>query len=271
MHRDHPAHWDAIESLAQRYEGVVVASQNRPTAVPATRWARTLHTSTQPDGASLARSVNAALVAVDAPRVVMIDELNGETVSFVRDFAEAMRQRYPQWQGRWGAFTTVFSEGLPAVDALLRAGAYIAVERYIDQRWYCAQGSNGGARDIALARFFDGDESLARYHWLVLRRAALSSTSPLSVLFGVTDRYMNGTDPAIFLDRMFYVWATRTRHPEAIGIGNGSAGAWKWDPNAPPGGFGTANTSRDLAFAQSVEWYGVRGLRTSQRGPVPCP
>lgn len=268
----YPYHWDSILGEAQAHASVFICSQEKPDSVDHDRWCKMLHTSSAPDGAGLAKQINQLLVdPVNAPRIVMVDELNGGTIAVVDALANEMHAHYPQWEGRWGAFTTVFTGGQPAIDSLLVANAYIAVERYIEQDWYCQQGANGGERDIALATFFDGNASLARYSWLVARKGAKSSTSPLSVVFGVTDRYMSGTDPAIYLDRMFYVWATRTNHPEAISIANGGAGAWKWDPNHPPGGFGTSSTSRDQAFAESLDWYSVQGKTTSRLGPVPCP
>jgi hypothetical protein len=272
VHKDFPYHWDSILALASQYSTVSIASQNKPDSVPQDRWTKMLHTSAQPTGAALAANVNALLVDVaTAPSMVMVDELNGNTVATIAELAQTMRTQYPQWQGRWGAFTTVFTGGQPAIDELLSAHAHIAVERYIEQSWYCSHGANGGERDISLATFFDGDASLARYDWLVQRKAVMQSQSPLSVVFGVTDRYMDGTNPAIYLDRMFYVWVTRTKHPGAIAIANGGPGGWKWDPNHPPGGYGTSNTSRDQAFAASVDWYSVQGKTTSRLGPVPCP
>jgi hypothetical protein len=271
VHSMHPTHWDSILELSRMHGSVSIASQNRPSSVGSSEWTRTLHTSTGTP-AEIARAIHRLLLdPANAPQIVMVDELNDGTVAQIHELATIMRTRYPQWEGRWGAFTTVFTGGQPAIDSLLAANAHIAVERYVEQSWYCAQGANGGERDIALARFFDGDASLARYSWLSDRRGALASRSPLTVVFGVTDRYMNGTNPAIFLDRMFYVWVTRTRNPAAISIANGGPGAWKWDPEHPPGGFGTSNTSRDLAFRESVQWYSVAGNRGSRLGPVPCP
>ena len=265
-------YWDSILALGAAHPSVGFVALVRPPEIALDRWVASQHTSFAPTGAELARQINLLLVdPATAPLMVMVDELNAGTVAYIDELARTMRDRYPQWEGRWGVFSTVFTGGQPAIDGLLLAHAHIASERYFTRDDYCAAGTTGGARDISLATFFDGDSTLARYDWLVARRAAMGSRSPLSVLFGVTDRYMTGASPAVFLDRMFYVWATRTRHPEALDIANGSVGAWKWTPRFVPGGFGTSNPSRDLAFSDSVNWYGVAGMRTSRLGPVPCP
>lgn len=264
-------YWDSILELSLEQPTVLLVALERPDEVPLDRWVKSQHTSFAASGAEMARTINAILVdPAAAPVLVMVDELNESTVDSIAELASVMRTRYPQWEGRWGAFTTVFTSGQPAIDELLLAHAHIGVERYIDQQWYCDQGDTVVEHDLALARFFDGDESMARYHWLVERRAYHASRSPLTVLFGVTDRWMNGESPAIYLDRMFYVWATRTRHPEALAIENGGPGAWKWTPRHVEGGYGTTNTSRDLAFAESVRWYSIDGSRESRLGQVPC-
>jgi hypothetical protein len=263
--------WDSILALSLEQPTVLLVALERPDEVPPDRWVKSQHTSFAPSGAEMARTINSILVdPATAPVLVMVDELNESTVDYVAELANVMRTRYPQWEGRWGAFTTVFTGGQPAIDELLMAHAHIGVERYIDQQWYCDQGDTVVEHDLALARFFDGDETMARFHWLVERRAYQSSRSPLTVLFGVTDRWMNGDSPAIYLDRMFYVWVTRTRHPEALAIENGGPGAWKWTPRHVEGGYGTTNTSRDLAFVESVRWYSIDGHRDSRLGQVPC-
>ncbi len=266
-------YWDSILALGAAHPEIMFVADVRPPEITLDRWAKSQHTTVSATGAEMARNINTILVdAVNAPAMVMVDELNGGTVAYVDELARTMRDRYPQWEGRWGVFSTVFTPpGPPAVDSLLLAHAHIASERYFTRDDYCAAGSTGGARDIALAAFFDGDATLDRFHWLTVERARLASRSPLTVLFGVTDRYMTGTAPAVFLDRMFYVWATRTRHPEVLDIANGSVGAWKWTPRHVDGGFGTSNTSRDLAFSESVQWYGVDHMRASRLGPVACP
>jgi hypothetical protein len=265
-------YWDSILELGATNPAIAYVARDRPDEIAPERWVKSQHTSYHATGTDMARAINAILVdPATAPIMVMVDELNESSIDYVAELASVMRTRYPQWEGRWGAFSTVFTGGQPAIDELLEAHAHIAAERYIGRDWYCEQGDNAGERDIALATFFDGSPTLARFDWLVARRAHFGSRSPLTTLFGVTDRWMTGASPAVYLDRMFYVWVTRTRHPGAISIDSGGPGAWKWTPRHVEGGFGTTNTSRDLAFAESVRWYSIEGNRTSRLGQVPCP
>ena len=80
------------------------------------------------------------------------------------------------------------------------------------------------------------------------------------------------TNAAVFIDRMFYVWMTRTGQPSMISAGNGGPGAYKWQDVAKTDlGYGVGNTSRDLAWAESFDHYAVQGLASSRLGPVSCP
>lgn len=264
------AHWDAIRALSDAGLGPMITSQNKPDDLPFERWTRNIHHSTYPTGEALADGIHQILCAPDgAPARVMIDEVRGESIDKIAAAAERLRTRYPQWAGRWGAYL-VNGEGVsyprlnPAIDALLDAHAVIGVELYVHQSRYCASGANAGARDVWLAGFFRGDENLGRFQWLADRRAGRGSQSHLTLLFGVTDAYLDGAQPAVFLDRMFYVWATRSGHPSVILQENGGVGAYKWEAAD------VGNTSRDLAFQEAYQHYGVMGLRTSRLGQVPC-
>jgi hypothetical protein len=91
-------------------------------------------------------------------------------------------------------------------------------------------------------------------------------------VFGVGDVLLDGQSPALFLDRMFYVWVTRTSFPNMIASQNGGPGAYKWQPvEKTPQQYGVGSSSRDLAFSQRYDDYSVQGLATSLKGPVPCP
>lgn len=83
-------------------------------------------------------------------------------------------------------------------------------------------------------------------------------------MFGVTDTYMDGTVPSIFLDRMFYVWVTRSGYRSFLLSPAGGAGAYKWEAAA------VGNTSRDLAFKESFQHYCIDGLTSSRLGQVDC-
>ena len=102
-----------------------------------------------------------------------------------------------------------------------------------------------------------------RFHWLSQRKIARASDSQLSAMFGVTDTYMTGTGPAVFLDRMFFVWKTKSGYPSVIEATSGGVGAWKWHDQSP--------TSRDAAFSESFAYYVVDDQTTSLKGQVTCP
>jgi hypothetical protein len=289
VHRDFYTRWDALDALGQRAPYVHIASQNQPSTVPHERWTQNITTEYGWDegtvvpfrtAADVASFIHRMLQKGDAgPRYVMIDELRGaadrSTQAIVHDAAVLMRQRYPQWRGRWGAYVvngmsvgyTGLNDGAkPAIDALLDAGAVIAAEMYAIRREYCAAGTTAAQRDAWLGDFFHGSRGAfpqPRFHWLAQRKVARRSTSQLSILFGVTDGYMTGTGPAIFLDRMFYVWRTRSGYPSVLLPNGGGVGAWKWHDESP--------TSRDQAFVQSFEHYVAQGRLTSLKGQVPCP
>ncbi len=270
--RDEPYAWDSILALAQGGAGPIIASQNRPDSVPHTRWTRHIHDGHFPDGVALAEAIHQAFSDVEPPLRVMIDELSSDSIGKVAQAAKHLRKNYPQYRGRWGAYVVYgtavsYARLNPAIDALLDAGAAISVEMYPHQSAYCASGRTSAERDRWLAAYFRGGEGAfpqARFKWLAERRRVLGSDSHLSVLFGVTDRFADGRYPSVFIDRMFYVWANLSRHRGALLIENGGPGAWKWDLPF------MSNTSRDLAFAESLRHYSIQGKLSSRLGAVRC-
>lgn len=112
------------------------------------------------------------------------------------------------------SFANLNPANMAAIDALLDAGAIISCEFYYRQiEDYCQRGTTAGARDIWLGDKFHGERGATgfpRFDWLAKRKVARNSGSPLTVVFGVTDQppidYLNGPSPAVFLDRLFYVW-----------------------------------------------------------------
>lgn len=273
VHKDDTHAWDAILALNQAHGSVLVASQNKPVQIGPDRWAQNISVTWYTTGQEMADAINKALVQPDGPAKVMIDELRGDSIHKVADCANHMRVYYPQWMGHWGVYlvngeAVSYANLQPAIDAVLAANAVMAAEFYPKRSRYCASGSNAGARDLWLAGFFRGGQGAfgqARFAWLAERRRVRNSISQLSVLFGVTDAFLDGTNAAIFLDRMFYVWATRSGFPSIAHLHNGGPGSWKWDQPY------MSNSSRDLAFMHSFNHYAVSGQSGSRLGQVPCP
>ncbi|MFN0249158.1 MAG: hypothetical protein ACKV2T_19900 [Kofleriaceae bacterium] len=274
VYNSSPTYWDSILGLSASYPNVTFVGQAPATGVSRDRWVAYVSYRSNPQ--PTAADINRLLVdPATAPTFVMVEELHdAASQAYFIALANEMRTRYPQWAGRWGAFLSfgnypVLQDG---INALLDANAIISLELYPSKASYCAAGSTGGARDIWLSEQFIGNASLGRLNWLLARRAGRGSQSYITPLFGVGDVLVGETNGAIFLDRMFYVWATRTGHRNMILAANGGPGAYKWQTVAEtPAGYGINNTSRDLAFAQSFQHYSVAGLTTSRLGPVPCP
>jgi hypothetical protein len=285
VHKDFVTSWDSILPLAQANAYVLIASQNKPDSVTHAQWAQNITSEYGVDagnivpfssGEEMADFIHAQFQkGATAPRRIMIDELRSNTKDRVHGCAVAMATKYPQWRGRWGAYlvhgANVSYPGLntdptPAIDALLDAGATLSAEMYPARSQYCAAGTTTAQRDEWLGAFFRGSKGAfpqGRFHWLSERKVARKSDSQLSLLFGVIDTYMTGSGPAVFLDRMFYIWRTKSGYPSVLLPGGGGVGAYKWHDQSP--------SSRDLAFAQSFEHYVVQGQTTSLKGQVSCP
>jgi hypothetical protein len=272
-HPSSPNHWDSILELVEQHPHVAFVGQNKPEPVGPERWAGYLSYRSEPQ--PTAADIHALLSQPDGPRYVMLEELhNAESEAFFVAIASDMKNDYPQWAGRWGAFVGFANYPLLAdgIDALLLADAMLSLELYPSQSEYCASGSTIVERDLWLADQFSGTPNLGRLDWLMNRRDMHGSNSFVSALFGVGDVLLDGANPAIFLDRMFYVWRTRTSYPSLIFADNGGPGAYKWQKvEDTPQGYGVGNTSRDLAFAESFEHYAVQHSTSSRLGPVPCP
>jgi hypothetical protein len=268
--------WDSIRALADADLGPILVSDNKPADLSFERWTRRISASREDTGEALAALVAAELGnPAGAPIKVVVDELREEYADKILAMTREMAARYPQWRGRWGVYIVngpaVHYAGYTAqIDALLDAGAMILAEMYPQAADYCAAGPRVIDRDLWLARFFRGDENIARLHWLVNRKADRGSDSHLSVVFGVIDRFHAPVTPAVFLDRMFYVFVTRSDHRELIDPANGGPGAWKWQAPAD-GNDNVSNSSRDLAFAESFDHYLVQGRNDSRLGQVDCP
>jgi hypothetical protein len=268
-------YWDSILAMSATHPSVAFVSAAKPPQIGPERWAAYLSYRSNPQ--PTAADVNQLLIdPVNGPRWVMFEELhNAESNTFFAQLATDLHMNYPQWDGRWGIFIGFgnYPAWSSAIDAVQKANGILSLELYPSQTEYCASGTNGGQRDIWLSEQFIGNANLGRLNWLIARKALNNnSQSFITPLFGVGDVLLNGQSPAIFLDRMFYVWMTRTNQPSMISAANGGPGAYKWQNVAEtPLGYGVGNTSRDLAFSESFNHYSVNGLTTSRLGPVPCP
>jgi hypothetical protein len=267
-------YWDAVLGLVQTRDEALLVSQNKPPQINSNRWVAYLSYRSNPR--PTAATIHALLSDPQhAPRMVMLEELHDRaSAELFAELATAMRTQYPQWEGRWGVFVSYANYPLLAtgIDAMLRANAVLALQLYPRKSAYCASASTAGARDVWLAEQIVGNASLGRLRWLLARREGLGSKSRISPLLGVGDVLLGDSNAAIFLDRIFYVWVTRTGYRNLILAANGGPGAYKWQSVAEtPERYGVTSDARDEQFAASFAHYSVAGKTRSRLGPVSCP
>jgi hypothetical protein len=270
--------WPALAALIRAHPVMRWVSTTPPPVGPR-RWALRLGVEDFADGERLGERIATVLEhggGGPRPAAVIVDELRGGRNSTLERVAECAawlhRERPALDGGRWAIYlahqdVAPFDSLLHALDPVLAAGATIAVEMYATERAYCGAGRDEGAGDAWLADFFLGGRGSspgAGFAWLAERRRAMGSRSRLTVVFGVTDTYLNGPDPFVFLDRMFYVWMTRTGFPEVLAAANGGAGSYKWQRDHLDA------RTRDERFAAAWEHYCRRGQRDSLAGAVAC-
>ena len=270
--------WPALAALIRANPETRWVSTTPPPVGPE-RWAMRLGVEDFADGERLGERIAAVLAGADGgprPATVIVDELRGGANSTLERVAECAswlhRERPALDGGDWAIYLAhqdiaAFDTLLPALDPALAAGATIAVEMYATERAYCAAGDDEDAGDEWLADFFLGGRGWspgAGFAWLAERRRLLGSRSRLTAVFGVTDTYLDGRDPFVFLDRMFFVWTTRTGFPEVLAAANGGAGSYKWQRDHLDA------TTRDQRFAAAWEHYCRGGEASSLAGRVPC-
>jgi hypothetical protein len=270
--------WPALAALIRANPATRWVSTTLPPVGPE-RWALRLGVEDFADGESLGKRIADVLAGADAgarPATVIVDELRGGVNSTLERVARCAtwlhRERPALDGGRWAIYlahqnVAAFDTLLPALDPALAAGATIAVEMYATERAYCGAGRGEDAGDRWLADFFLGGRGSspgAGFAWLAERRRLHGSRSRLTAVFGVTDTYLDGRDPFVFLDRMFYVWMTRTGFPGVLAAANGGAGSYKWQRDHVDA------TTRDQRFAAAWEHYCRRGRTSSLAGRVAC-
>lgn len=270
--------WPALAALIRANPGTRWVSTTPPPVGPE-RWALRLGVEDFADGESLGERIADVLAGAGAgprPATVIVDELRGGANSTLERVARCAtwlhRERPALDGGSWAVYlahqdVAAFDTLLPALDPILAAGATIAVEMYATETAYCGAGRDDDAGDGWLADFFLGGRGSspgAGFAWLAERRGLLGSRSRLTAVFGVTDTYLDGRDPFVFLDRMFYVWMTRTGFPAVLAAANGGAGSYKWQRDHLDA------TTRDQRFAAAWEHYCGRGQTFSHAGSVAC-
>jgi hypothetical protein len=269
--------WPALAALIRASPETRWVSSAPPPVGPE-RWALRLGADDFPDGERLGARIADVLSGASAgpsPATVIVDELRGgrnSTLERVARCAAWLHREHPALGGgRWALYLAhqniaAFDTLTAALDPALAAGATIAVEMYPTESAYCAAGG-AGAGDRWLADFFlggRGESPHAGFAWLEERRRHLGSRSRLTAVFGVTDTYLDGRDPFVFLDRMFYVWMTRTGFPGVLAAANGGAGSYKWQRGH------VRAAGRDKRFAASWEHYCLHGQTSSLAGRVAC-
>lgn len=258
--------------------GIPITSQFKPSNVPAEMWIQNVGAEWYRDygGAYMAAIVsqqfNAATNPSNAvPKYVMIDELRGNTKAIFEEFVEAMKD-YPHLRGKWGIYlvngTNVDYAGFrDIIVSAMGQGAIIAPEYYAYAHHYLdSHPTNVGYRDQWLSDFFTGKGGYGfnnrnRLNYLVNLQKQHGSDSRIVPLFGVADKFLGGAKyPAQFLDRMFYVFKTRTGHSHLLEPHG--PGSWVWDNKR------VSTSGRDAQFMKSVNWYVRQGRRTSRMGQV---
>ena len=276
-----PGNWDAILGLVQRHELALITSENRPDDVAPQDWCKYILARRHATGRDVADDVIGALTGDDRAAMAMIDELAGgfDLVPKIAAAARLLRAERPDLRGLWGAlvsggprtaYTSFNPPSAPAIDELLRADATLGLELYPKYSDYCAAGNTVSRRDQWMADFFQGESGAfpqPRLQWLAGRREELRSRSRLTVIFPTTDvrpvDYLGSTEPEVFLDRMFHVWATRTAFRALMLADNGGIGTYKWDEKV-------TDPLRDTLFVESWNHYCRDAETTALRGAPGC-
>lgn len=272
-----PGKWDAVHELVCRQLLPLITSENRPYDVAAQNWCKYSLARRHKSGREVADDVLDALTGDDHAAMAMIDELAGghDLVPNIAEAASLLRTERPDLRGLWGAFvaggtgtayTSFNPKEAPAIDELLRADATLALELYPRYSDYCAAAKTTSGRDQWLADFFRGEAGAfpqPRLLWLVRRRRELRSRSRLTVVFPTTNvepiDFLGTTEPEVYLDRLFYVWATRSGLRGLMLAENGGIGTYKWDEKV-------SDPAMDAAFVESWDHYCRDGATNTLRG-----
>lgn len=248
-----------------------------------TKYARIVLVSSSMTPQQLAGSVTSAMA--DPNLFVAINEISSAanvTGTANTLIAQAAAIIGPGYANRWGAYIAYgsassgpnFQPFTAAIDAVYANHGRLLPELYAGYAGYftsCSGCTNDGQRDISLnSRFFSGAGKLS---WLMQRKPA-GSQSQVHPIFAVGNTVLtsaNDTNNARFLDRLFYVFVTRSGYRWlALNAQNpGGIGSYKWDDQA--WGTGT-NTTRDNYFSILWNRYSIAGATTPNwTGAMPMP
>lgn len=258
-------YWSALNTGTY---GRIAGKSPKPASVSAENWVQNVAVDDYPyQGFGMGYWIAGALEA-DPGLTIMIDELSGGHEVDVYNECQWLRVNKPHLNGRWGVYL-VNGENVnyavlnPAIDVCILTGAPFGCEFYYEDRleeYLHLQDtfSTNYADDWARSHF----NGPGRVNWLVARHNYLGVTEKkIFPMFGVIDRFTEapGAYAAKWLDREMYNF----RHCGYGGLMlNYGVGSWVWDSER------VGTSSRDLAFATSLEWYVNTGNTSSHLGLV---
>lgn len=196
------------------------------------------------------------------PAMVMFDEMHSQNGTEIGWLCHDLYYSYGHlYNYRWGVYlvngplVNYSAFPLNTLDWLFFMNARIGVELYpiyktpvphdppFDRYNYWSGGSSTSIRDEWLRQFMVGGSNYSgnpvptdrrpaneRLDWLMGWKTRWpSSLSLMHPIFGVTSRFINGSQQERFMDRLFYVFQ-RSSQGHLMGSGNDlGVGSWKWD------------------------------------------
>lgn len=271
------AQWDQLNSgLVATTSGPRLGgtATTPPTGVTTAKYARIVNV-----GSLTAQQVRDAVVAAlaDPNAFVAINEIASGTNTTIAQAANLIGTGYPN---RWGAFIEygsgatgpTFQLYSTAINAVYANHGRLLPELYprYTQYWNC-NGTTPCATDTDRDNwmnntFFRGTGKLS---WLMQQKPA-TSQSKVNPIFGVGNTFLNSTNETgnqRFLDRMFYVFVTKSQYRSlALYTNDGGIGSYKWSGIDNVLGQGTVST-RDNIFA--ILWKRYAGNATTAGALTP--
>ncbi len=276
------AQWDSLwTNLAATTGGPRIAgtATTPPSGVAGNKYARVVTVGTM-NAQQLRDTVVAALA--DPNAFVAINEIASDTNATIAQAANLIGTGYPN---RWGAFVTYgsgatgprFDYYATAINAVYANHGRLMPEFYprYTKYWTCNNEENNP--DVACANDADRDNWMnntffrgtGKLSWLMQQKPA-ASQSKVNPIFGVGNTYLNSTNETSnqrFLDRMFFVFVTKSQYRSlALYTNDGGIGSYKWSGIDNVHGQGTIST-RDNIFA--ILWKRYAGNATTPGATTP--